>query len=201
MSLTWKPGEAHWCCYSHVCLLAFRTHQNQTGPCVMWRDQEASSVSGRQARANQWLRSHACGYEGEHLCTSAAYTLPACPPCRLRPVAESQRNCFWSQSIVLLKTVLPRAAKFLPVTASETLLSCFTKNTFFDGGIAYQKHVKTYGRVSTKVHIFKRTPWAERSKAQTFRAKSIENTISSTSGESMWIETETALHRNNNHNS
>lgn len=70
MSPTWKPDEAHWCCYSCVCLLAFRTYQNQTGLCVMWRDQEARCVSGRRARMNQWLWSHARGYEGEHLCIS-----------------------------------------------------------------------------------------------------------------------------------
>lgn len=100
MSPTWKPDEAHWCCYSCVCLLAFRTYQNQTGLCVMRRDQEARCVSGRRARMNQWLWSHARGYEGEHLCISAAYPIPACPPCLLGPVAESQRKCFWSQNIV-----------------------------------------------------------------------------------------------------
>lgn len=73
MSLTWKPGEAHRCCYSHVCLLAFRTYHNQTRLCVVWWDQEASCVSRRQARVYQWLWSHACGHEGEHLCISAAY--------------------------------------------------------------------------------------------------------------------------------
>lgn len=73
MSLTWKPGEAHWCCYSYVCPLPFRAYQNQTTPWITLgtKSKQQSSKAGKSKTQRPW--SHACGYEGEQLCKSVVY--------------------------------------------------------------------------------------------------------------------------------
>lgn len=128
MSLTWKPGEAHWCYYSCVRLPAFRAHYNQTVVVVGgggeddeqpgWACDAVGPKKGPAGRGrNQRPRSHARGCEGEHLCKTAARGAapPACPPRRLGPVAPSGVGVWgggggcsvWSQGVARFSVFWP----------------------------------------------------------------------------------------------
>lgn len=102
MSLTWKPGEAHWCYYSCVRLPAFRAHHNQTvvggvGRAVRMVNSLAELVmqwdqkKGRPGEGETSGRGHTLVDVRGNICAKQQRVAPspACQPRRLGPVAPS----------------------------------------------------------------------------------------------------------------
>ncbi|TNN57703.1 hypothetical protein EYF80_032071 [Liparis tanakae] len=85
----------------------------------MREDQEAGCVSGRRARADQWLRSHACGCEGEHLCTSAC---PCMSTMSSRAEAQSHREIAFGHKAMFAEFL--HFLKDLQVACRRLFLTC-----------------------------------------------------------------------------